>query len=99
MTHDDIKRAAMGPLEDRVRDTIKGVLEHVIMEEDMTAQLQSKLHERTERRRGERNGNCARGLTAAAGHRRGGIARQRRSVYRVLARCRSSRRSSSPTGG
>src|SRR5690554_2280854 len=67
MTHDDINKAVTASLEDRVRDAIKGVLEEV-MEEEMAVQLQAKHRERTERRRGERNGHYGRGLTTAAGH-------------------------------
>ena len=39
-----------------------------MQEEEMTAQLQAKHRERTERRRGERNGHYGRGLTTTAGH-------------------------------
>ena len=67
MTHDELNQAAAASLEDRVRDAIKGVLEQV-MEEEMTAQLQAEHRERTERRRGERNGHYGRGLTTTAGH-------------------------------
>lgn len=67
MTPDQLTSTVTASLEDRVRAAIKGVLEEV-MEEEMTAQLQAKHRERTEARRGERNGHYGRGLTTAAGH-------------------------------
>ena len=66
MTRDELNQAISASLEDRVRDAIKGVLEQV-MEEEMTAQLQAEHRQRTEARRGERNGHYTRGLLTQAG--------------------------------
>lgn len=54
-------------VQDRVREGIKAILEQ-IMEEELTEQLQAQHRERTEARRGERNGHYTRGLTTEVGH-------------------------------
>lgn len=59
LTRDEVQR--------RVREGIKAVLEQ-IMEEEMTEHLQAERRERTEARRGERNGHYRRGLTTEVGH-------------------------------
>ena len=65
--HDEHKRLTRDEVQRRVREGIKAVLEQV-MEEEMTEQLQAQHRERTEARRGERNGHYHRGLTTEVGH-------------------------------
>lgn len=59
LTQDEVQR--------RVREGIKAVLEQ-IMEEEMTEHLQAEHRQRTDARRGERNGHYHRGLTTEVGH-------------------------------
>lgn len=59
LTHEEVQR--------RVREGIKAVLEQ-IMEEEMATQLQARHRERTEKRRGERNGHYLRGLATQSGY-------------------------------
>ena len=53
-------------VQDRIREGIKAVLEQV-MEEELAEQLQAGHRERTDTRRGERNGYYRRGLTTEVG--------------------------------
>ena len=54
-------------VQDRIREGIKAVLEQV-MEEELSEQLQAQHRERTDTRRGERNGHYTRSLTTEVGH-------------------------------
>lgn len=65
--HDEHQRLTRDQIQRRIREGIKAVLEEV-MEEEMTEHLQAQPRERTEARRGERNGHYHRGLTTEVGH-------------------------------
>ena len=67
MHDDDRKKLTRDEVQRRVREGIKAVLEE-LMEEEMAVQIQARHRERTESRRGERNGHYTRSLTTESSH-------------------------------
>lgn len=67
MHDDDHKKLARDEVQRRVREGIKAVLQE-LMEEEMVVHIQARHRERTERRRGERNGHYRRSLTTEVVH-------------------------------
>jgi putative transposase len=66
MDENDIKHLVRQNIHDRVREGVKAVIEQ-ILEEEMNLHLQAQYRERTERRRGERNGHYTRSLITPVG--------------------------------
>jgi putative transposase len=66
MDENDIKHLVKQNIHDRVREGVKAIIEQ-ILEEEMNLHLQAQHRERTELRRGERNGHYTRSLITPIG--------------------------------
>jgi putative transposase len=66
MDENDLKNLVKQNIHDRVREGVKAVIEQ-ILEEEMNLHLQAQYRERTELRRGERNGHYSRSLITPVG--------------------------------
>lgn len=66
MIRQELEQTVRQSLEDRIREGVKAFLEQ-ILEEEMTAHLHAACRERTNQRRGERNGHYARDLITPVG--------------------------------
>jgi len=66
MDEHDFKSRVKQNIHDRVREGVKAVIEQVL-EEEMNEHLQAAYRERTELRRGERNGHYSRSLSTPVG--------------------------------
>jgi Transposase and inactivated derivatives len=66
MDREELKRLTKEEINRRIREGVKAVIEQVL-EEEMTEHLAAGYRERTESRRGERNGSYTRDLITPAG--------------------------------
>jgi len=66
MDREELKRLTKEEISRRIREGVKAVIEQVL-EEEMTEHLAAAYRERTESRRGERNGYYTRDLITPAG--------------------------------